>query len=520
MLRSFMTAALVTCVAAGQAVGDEPEHRAALRVRVVRPTEQGDRLLGLFRDARARDPAAALAAWKQAGGGKVGLGKPLEAAISALNPSMIRELRILDGASFVAGLGPGTEGLRWRAEMPSDDGSLAALAAALALTDGAIDEPLGADPVLRLGPPGSALAIRREGRLVLASDRNGLTQAPQATDGRDDLEASRSGWYVRLDPAGLHGLTSLNGRRTAEALEASGCLGVRGRAALEGETVAVQVRARFGANALGRSGRGVELSWLDDVPASGVLAAVCVAFDAGPRSLDAAFTWLDRVEKADPARAGVAPLRVRLNLIAAAAGVRPEIDLWPGLRGLTAVWLVDGRGQTAGAIVSLHTTGPDSARRVADRVVFRIISSRMRPGGVQRVAPGLAEANPLGVFRGKPLFVEARGDCVRIRWGDRNLPASPETAHRGTPSPLAALSAGWKDAPPQRLGALWVGRLRGVPPGSALSRALADAPAVVWEGRTDKDESVDTVQWSGLRGLIRRWLEDLPMQPPPDRSAR
>src|SRR5262245_37413601 len=49
-----------------------------LTVRLVRPEDQGGRLIGLFRGSRAPDPAAALAAWKHATGGRGSLGKPLE----------------------------------------------------------------------------------------------------------------------------------------------------------------------------------------------------------------------------------------------------------------------------------------------------------------------------------------------------------------------------------------------------------------------------------------------------------
>ena len=146
----------------------------ALSVRLVRPDEQGERLIGLCRGSRAANPAAALAAWKQATGGRGTLGKPLEAAVAMLNPAMIREFRGLDGAEFLLGRDPDAGGARWRAAVPRDDGSFAALATALALTDGGVEVPLGAAQVFRVGPPGSALASVREGRLALGSTREEL----------------------------------------------------------------------------------------------------------------------------------------------------------------------------------------------------------------------------------------------------------------------------------------------------------------------------------------------------------
>src|SRR4051794_18324423 len=80
-----LSAVLVAAVCLGPASIRAAEAPAALTVRAVRPDEQGTRLIDLFRGARAPHPAAALAAWKHAQGGKAGLGKPLEAAIAALN---------------------------------------------------------------------------------------------------------------------------------------------------------------------------------------------------------------------------------------------------------------------------------------------------------------------------------------------------------------------------------------------------------------------------------------------------
>ena len=60
---------------------------------------------------------------------------------------------------------------------------------------------------------------------------------------------------------------------------------------------------------------------------------ISLAIDAQPRSWDWAFAVVDRVERVDPARAGLAPLRSRLNLILAATGVKLEADLHPHLAG-------------------------------------------------------------------------------------------------------------------------------------------------------------------------------------------
>ena len=169
---------------AGEAVA------VAVAVRAVRPDVQGERLIGLFRGSRAASPAAALAAWKHATGGRFSLGKPLEAALAALNPPMARELKILDGAELLVGFAPGGP-TRWQAVVPNDDGSLAAMATALALTDGAREDPLGGVPVLPARPA-----------------RRGARREPTRT-ARTGLDPRRSPARPRRPPrtdrAGRHG---------------------------------------------------------------------------------------------------------------------------------------------------------------------------------------------------------------------------------------------------------------------------------------------------------------------------
>ncbi len=480
----------------------------AVSVRVVRPEEQGERLMGLFRGTRAPNPAAALSAWKQATGGRESLGKPLEAAIAALNPPMIRELRNLDRAGLIVGFDEKTGRVRWRAVVPNDDGSLAALGSALALTDGAIEEPLGEVAVLRLGPPGSSLAANRPGRLALASTRDGLTLAlnePIDANGNDD----RSGWHIQLDPLGLRPLESLAARRLAEAIDAAGCREVRGRLAL-GDDDALTLRLTSTLEPGLRGGACLEPDWLDLIPATETVAAVSVAIDNEPKALDAAFAALDRVERVDPARAGVAPLRTRLNLLATVAKVRPEIDLWPCLKGVTVAVLVDENLDVAGAIIALHAVDAATAARLVDEVVPRLASAFVR--GEKPEPKG--DLKPLGTVEGKPLTAVARGSIVLIGWGS-GAPLTPPERTAG-----AELRAGWgrTATPPQRAGGFWPGRLRQVAPrGSTLAAALAGAPPVVWEGRMEKGSAHDLVRWTGLRRAIGRGLDALPLEPPPDR---
>ena len=202
-IAAFLTAAAILGPASNPA---RPSEADALTVRVVRPDVQAERVIALFRGNRAPHPAAALSAWKHATGGKGSLGKPLEAAIAALNPAMVPELRHLHGTEFAVGFEPVAGRPWWWATLPDDDGSFAAVASALSLTDGASDQALGDLAVLRLGPPGSALSAPCADRLVFASTRAGLQTA---LDRPAPPAASRDG-----APAGTPGSTPPGFRRS------------------------------------------------------------------------------------------------------------------------------------------------------------------------------------------------------------------------------------------------------------------------------------------------------------------
>jgi hypothetical protein len=488
----------------------------AVTVRVVRPDEQLERVIGLFRGAKAKDPAAALAGWKHATGGAKSLGKPLEAAIAALNPAMIPELRGLDETRLTFGFDQGTGRLHWRSVVPHDDGSLAALRAALALTDGAADEPIGEVTVLRLGPPGSALSVHRADRAVFASNRVELRAGLESDVPVPSDRFSAPGWHLQLDPAGLRAISNVDGKRLSEALDAIGCKTAEAWTGLDNQTLSLSVTTRHAPALPG--GPAIEPTWLAAIPAEGVLAACTFALGTEADALAGTFAVLDRVERADPARAGVAPLRTRLNLIASAARVRPEIDLWPNLRGFTVVVLVDPGGETRGALLSLHATSVESAARIAGQVLPRLVTSLTRakpPEPGPAAEPNLKDIRRLGVVDGKPLAATTRGTSVLIGWGRGSLEKGLDALSDPSHSEAETIRRGWGASPPQRAGALWPGLLKRVsPPDSPLARALHEAPPVVWRGWTSGETSRDEVRWTQLDAVIRRWLEMLPLETP------
>ena len=90
----------------GPGPGAIPPPRPAMTIRLIQPDRQCERLISLFRGARAAHPAAALAAWRRTAEGRAGLGKAAEAAIAFLNPAMEREYKMLRDAEIGLGFGP------------------------------------------------------------------------------------------------------------------------------------------------------------------------------------------------------------------------------------------------------------------------------------------------------------------------------------------------------------------------------------------------------------------------------
>jgi hypothetical protein len=420
-------------------------------------------------------------------------------------------LKRLDQARVVFAFDPDADGaLQWYATLPRDDGTFAALATAMALTGGASDAPVGAVAVDRLGPPGAPLMARGDDRLALAGSRAALVAAlAPAPAGLPVEPAIESGLGLRLDPAGLGQAGPTARRRLAEGLRALGCKDLAAVAGLEGDALAMTVRLQVELEQPPRPEPAptIDPAWLEGLPCpeGRALAAFAWAFDRSPAAWDRTFALLDRVERADPARAGVAPVRTRINLLAAAVKVRPEIDLWPQLTGLSGILLAGATGGIASAVVLVHTTTPESAQRIAEKVLPAVGPLvGLRPEPLKDPQPNTPRL--LGRLRGRPVQLTYQGATVRLCWGE---PAGADTG-----AALRALvPAG--DLPPQRFGAFWPGRLMREPAvGIPLARTLAKAPPLLWSGHDLASGTCDSVHWSGLRDLVRHFLERLPLDPP------
>jgi hypothetical protein len=559
---------LLIAVIGSSACGNErdgfPEAGDTLIVRLVHPERQASAVLELFDGARVAHPAAALSGWKRATRSPNQLGKPLEAVIAVFNPEMAREWRVMHDAELCLDLGIADEKPRWFAVVPRDDGALSAAITAMRLTDGCADAPVTYEgteiAVERLGPAGAPLSARTGDTLILASTREELLRglrrigavAATVAVGAAERESRHlsavphlgnhvdSGLVFDLDPGRMNAKagTTMN-RRAAALLQGLGCRCANGHLALNDDLLAFEVTTSLSRSEPSRplpaaTPVAVDPSWLTWVPARDVMAVVSLAFEPGAAFWDSAFAVADRVDRADPSRAGVAPLRARFNLLATAAGARPEVDLWPHLRGVSACLMGDPNqpGRPAGALVVLHTDGDAGAERLAIDVLPRLsaLFTGTKPGGepFRKARPGQVAADvPVGDVRrlatigGQSLRVFRRDRDVVIAWGDAVLSASRDAAARPDRS-VASVCTGWARAgktPPQRVGAIWPARcwpaVRGLDTASATWRTLAHGPPIVWSGWTGPSEAHDSIHYSGLRRQVREFLDQLSLELPP-----
>ncbi len=499
-----------------------PDETAAMVIRLVHPDRQAAEVLRLFEGCRAAHPAAALTIWKQAHPGPSPLGKPLEALIALANPEMVQEWRALHEAELRLDLDPADGSPRWYALIPRDDGTMACVLTAMRLTypEEPPLEKTGAEiAVARLDRSGAPVACQLGPALLLGSSRSDLVLGVQehrrtphlAPGGRAADHSLDAGITFCLTPGRIptpHG-GSLGLRRAVEALHGIGCRRIEGSVALRGADLRVETKTVFDPprahHPPGRPPAAVDPAWLEGIPSSGVMAVIVLAIDPQPASWDRAFALADRVERVDPARAGLAPLRTRLNLLAAATGVQPEADLWPHLRGVSVCLLTDPATprRPAGTLVMLHLDEQAQAARLVQEFAPRL--ARLRPDGAAGKDPG------------RGLSAWRRDRSVLLAWGDHQpleaLQAKVESRHS-----LAAICCTWDGqgrGAPQRLGAFWPGRLWRIAAGPdatpAALRTLADDPPALWWGWNDAIGAQDCLRWPGLSQRVRQFLETIPL---------
>lgn len=497
--------AIVSMISGIVAAADLPESQPdAFVARLIRPDRQAAEILDLFDGARWRHPAAVLSAWRGRAP-QTGLGKAIEALIASFNPEMVREWRSMDGAEFRIGSDPSTGEVGWALIVPRDDGTLAAGVTAMRLTNPE-DRPIkvgGSEvPVARIGRASVPMACQIGGAVVVAGSRAWLERGlaiVRVGNGPSPTSSQKidSGLVFQLEPSRLPSATSgsLGRRRAIEAIRASGCGQIVGRVFLKNGAFVLDVSSQF----QGRKSadHSINLSYMESIPTAGAMVAASIAVDPDPSGWDRAFALADRVERVDPARAGVAPLRTRLNLLAIGSGIRWESELRPHLRGISVCVLgtPERAGEMSGMLLVLHLDDAATAASVARRASFRRSS----------------------------LAIEARDLEIRIGWG--------EAARRWVverPEPRDSLSAVFQrrdptepDRAPARVGAAWPGRIRR-PTGAIAEagRTLADDPPIVWRGWDLDGQTRDVVRWDGLGGRVRRFLAAMPGDRAPEAALK
>jgi hypothetical protein len=541
---------------------------------VIHPDRQAAQLLKLFEGSSAPHPAAALSAWKRATRDPAQLGKTLEAVIALANPEMVREWTIFHQAELRMNFSRFDGALGWHCVVPRDDGAAAAMITAFRLSD--LED---APPVIERGREfvvtrfirtGSVLMTQVGTTLVLGSSRDELGRVVRRLDpgivslpappvpsipagpSNRENEIGRlagtlppcSGLVFDLRPRQIATPTSgsMELRRAIELLHGLGCAQTTGTLALEGDRLSLDLTTEFEVRDQPVSGvarPSVDPAWLALVPAKDLVGIVSLAFDANPRYWNRLFADADRVERVDPAYRDVASLRTRFNLHAMGGGLRPEADLWPHLRGITAAAVGDPKkpGRIGGGLVVLHADTAASAARLADDFVPRLTeiakgklalrtasdTSQLKRQAAAGAAAPAASSNTrrLGTLGGRLMAVRCGGRDVLVGWGDERTMELLSSAGECRVS-AADLCAGWgrENKPaPSRAGALWLGRLASplsaATAASPAARVLADDPPLVWWGWNDKGEAHDVVFWSDLKRRVQRFLEALPMDASP-----
>lgn len=479
----------------------------ALTVRAVGPDRQAAAVLKLFEGAKATSPAAAMAGWRRAAREPNGLPKAVQAVAAAFNPEMVAEWRAFRDTVLTAGLDP--EGLpHWSAVAPHDDGALAAMVTSMRLSGGGDEPPLGSSRVERLGGEGSALAAVTTRGTAFASTRDDLAAAlarlsRSQVDAMADLLPLRpedSGFRFVFDPACLPAEfpASVIQARAVAGARAAGLEAMAGFLSLRDDHLDLDLASRFSAESPSLLDTpAVDPAWLSWMPADATLAAATLATGPGPAFWDALFQVADRVDRADPVRSQLQPLRVRLNLTAALRGVRLEADLWPLLRGASGGVLGEPTrsGNVSGAILTLHTDRPEDADRILKRVVQPSIAGAARVGG-------------------KPVEAIARGTTVVVAWGEGALATALKSAE--LPDRSAATIIGRDDRPIGRAAffrPILVDFSRFDGADSPLTRTFAEAAPVVWRGGWAGGRAWDVVRWGDLRRSVARFLDRVPQAP-------
>jgi hypothetical protein len=541
------------CLLPAQGAEARPHYPAtdpAVLVRFVAPDRQLECLLKLFDGTGASSPAAFLASWRRATNNPEVLGKAPQVLITALNPEMVRELRIFDGATLSIRFDDAGRP-RWFLAVPCDDGSLAAAATALALTDGTAQprvEPLGAE-VDRLGKPGAPFMARLNNSVVIAGAYEELSAGFAALRDApllDPPDGFDSGVLARIDTATLSRSDQEMLRRLASALTHIGVGRLELALSLTGERLELQsMGSRSNRQAV--SDASIDPAWLGIIPRTASVA-FAVALDREGTTLNAFFETLDvalhanrRLGAGLPTPPTGAPkvsahiisgsktnesltdnsdsrairLRALLNVLANTQGVFPEIELWPRVEGLAGFLTLNQKGSIESLVIVLVARDSSGAealtRRVVPRLVRPLVEAEKPANATISVEQARSASVTLGSRQGRPLGVALREKLVLVGWGETSprdaLTAREDPAHSAGPSLRPFL-----ESRTSRFAAVWPGRVAwpGIGRQQPIMVALADAPPIAWVGYDAGSTHHDRIVWDGLRCSIARLVAASP----------
>ena len=492
---------------------DDPPIPPAVEIRFEQPGKALEQIFALFKGSRAADPASALANWKRATKGNLSLGKGTEGVIAALNPLMVRELATLNGAEFVIDFSRQDGATLWSFAVPKDDGTFAAFATAMALTDGAAEPPIDKMTVDRLGKAGSPLMGRSGETVVVGGSREALLRGREVLNLARSLTPGAPGSVtVSVHGRGLARSSRLDARRLGGAIVGFGIENMVFGIVLENNRM---VSVCGTPRAQGDPVVTLDPVWLADVPEACSLA-FSIAIDGRPAIWDRVFAAIDAVEKADAKNVQRAPIRARVGLAARLAGIDLERDLWPNLRGITG-FLIGTVREPEGFAVALHVSDDAAATALRDRLLPQLAKALR----LDRATGPLPRngARPLATVGGKIVWVSTDAPrTVWIGWGDEAVPTSirlnrPARLLGDAGVGKARDLVGLREK--SRRGWFYPSRLGLVALGSPLGDAVERIGAIEWEGEDRGAFSTERFLWPHLDRGVRHFLDKIPQQPAP-----
>ena len=474
------------------------------------PDQQLATLLSWFQGSRYKSPAAALAAYRSKTQQPEVVPRGIQAIISILNPEMVRELEVLDGATFEISNTGGVSS-DWSLVIPKDDEAIRTLATALAQHDGQELQPSDRLPtsLYQLGPPGSPFLTRFDGRTALGSDPESLRKLLDRP--LKPHPAKNSVILFHVATKGLLFVKPNALSRIGMALEAVKFSTVSGSSLLNENGWLLETHTLLldpnQANQLPTV--NLLLTQVRENLPADVVFEFAFGLDRDGRTIEAIHRLGEEIIRALGSLRGEMPLRTRANLVANLLGFFPEVELWPRIDGIGGWVSTQGKEFTAAHLV-LHTIEPGFTNPLAKRLI-KTLQQLVQKDGSPKPKTELdldldfpEQPLVLGKLLGRRLSICIRTQNIFLTLGEPK-PAGP------TALTEEKITQGADQAPgANRSLKFWPGRLvatQGL--SKEVARSLSEAPPVVWTGRRDGSELIDHVHWSPLPPTIRTLVDTL-----------